>query len=120
MIVDLPYPNRLLWPNGPRGNVYEVSREKKKHREWAISMAASAGFEARQAVRLIEGPIPITITVHGKPSGPLPDSDNCVAAAKLYLDGIAYKLDINDRHFAAPQVNFASERTSRFIIELGK
>lgn len=119
MIIDLPYPAKALWPNG-RPHHMAKAREFKKHREWAIIATAAAGFEARQAVRLIGAPIPVTITVHAKPSGPLPDRDNCVAACKAYLDGAAYKLDINDRDFAAPQVIFAAERTGRFVIEIGK
>lgn len=119
MIVDLPFPHKILWPNGRTRSTNYRAAEFKKHREWAILAAAAAAYESRQAVRLIESPIPITITVSAKPSGPLPDRDNCSAAAKAYLDGIAYKLDINDSHFAAPVVNFASERTGRFIIEIG-
>lgn len=118
MIVELPYPHKSLWPNG-RAHHMAQAREVKKHREWAITATAAAGFEARQQVRLLSAPIPVTITVYGKPSGPLPDSDNCVAAAKSLIDGIAYKLDLNDRDFAAPKVVFAPERKSLFVIEIG-
>lgn len=119
MIVDLPYPHKHLWPNGPRSNHHAVSREKRKHFDWALLAASVVGAERRNEVRAMEVPIPITITVCGRQKGPLPDRDNCSAAAKIYLDAIAKKLDINDRNFAAPQVKFADERTSRFIIEVG-
>lgn len=118
MIVDLPYPAKALWPNG-RAHFMSRAREFKKHREWAITATAAAGFAARQAVRDLPTPLPITITVHPKAHGVLPDPDNVISAAKALIDGIAYKLDINDRHFDAPKVKFASERTGRFIIEVG-
>lgn len=119
MIVDLPLPHKILWPNGRTRSAYYRAAEFKKHREWAILATAAAGFASRQAARLVEPPIPVTITVYAKPSGPLPDRDNCSAAAKAYLDGIAYKLDINDRYFAAPVVHFARAREGRFVIEIG-
>jgi hypothetical protein len=61
----------------------------------------------------------VHIVVHAKPKGPLPDRDNCVAAAKAYLDGIAQRLGVNDRHFATPTVEFAAPRDGRFVIEIG-
>lgn len=119
MIVDLPYPHKLLWPNGSRGTHRAVAGQKKKHFDWALLAACEASPEQRQAIRRMQAPIPITITVCGKRAGRLPDRDNCSAAAKVYLDAIARKLDIDDRYFDAPKVRFADERTSRFIIEVG-
>lgn len=113
MIVDLPYPHKALWPNG-RPHRMAKAREVKKHRAWAWG-AAMANME----VRWSPNPIPVRIVVHGKPRGPLPDKDGVVAAAKSYLDGIADAVDVNDRHFAAPYVDFADTRTSRFIITIG-
>lgn len=114
MRLNLPYPHKLLWPNGPRGGRNAVAGEKRKHKEWALYAAKAA-----RAPIVQDGPLPIKLTVHGKPTGPLPDRDNCVAAAKVYLDSVASVLGINDRHFAAPTVEFSDERTSRFVIEVG-
>lgn len=115
MKLDLPYPHKLLWPNGPRGNVYAVSREKKKHKGWAHI----AALAQRDKLILGDGPVPVKITVHGKATGPLPDADNVSAALKAYQDGISAALGINDRNFAAPTVAYADTRTSRFIVEIG-
>jgi hypothetical protein len=71
-------------------------------------------------LRVGDGPIPIHITVKPKAKGPAPDADNCVSAAKAYLDGIASALGINDRHFAAPTVTISPERTGQFIITVGE
>ncbi len=114
--VDLPYPHKLLWPNGPRGNVHAVADQKKKHRRWGhdATMADPAWrtFVPGTAV-------PINIVVSRKAAGVYPDKDNTVAAAKAYLDGIADRLGINDRLFAAPTVEFIAPITGRFLIQIG-
>jgi len=114
--VDLPYPHGALWPNG-RAHHFGVAREKKKHRAWAhnATMAAS-GWQGWQNV---PGPIPVHLVVSRKAAGPHPDKDNTVAAAKAYLDGIADRLGINDRLFAAPTVEFIAPITGRFVIQIG-
>ena len=63
--------------------------------------------------------IPVRLVVHPKPKGPKPDRDNCVAAAKAMLDGIADALKVNDRRFEAPSVTFATPRDGRFVVEIG-
>lgn len=122
MRVDLPFPDKLLWPNGPRPrNHGHRNTIVQKHRQWAYLATLEAIQEALTGevgrfdkFALIQP----TIEVHAKPKGPLPDRDNCIAAAKSYLDGIADALAINDRNFAAPLVTFAPERDGRFVVEL--
>lgn len=114
MRLDLPYPHKDLWPNG-RAHWAAKAREVKKHRGWALLLA-----KGHRGLVLADGTLPIHITVHGKPSGPLPDRDGVVSASKSYLDGIAEAIGVNDRHFAAPTVEFAPERKSRFVIEVGQ
>lgn len=117
MIVSCPYPAKALWPNG-RPHWATKAREVKKHRGWA-RYAALEALQSQNMIWLGEGPIPVAIRVHGKPKGPLPDKDGVVGAAKSLIDGISDALGINDRHFAAPTVEFAANRTSRFVIEVG-
>ena len=112
-MVSLPYPHKALWPNG-RVHWGEKAREVKKHKRWAYDAMRAASF------CIADSPIPVHITVHPKRTGPLPDRDNCIAAAKAYLDGIADYLCVNDRHFAAPTVEFAPERTGQFCITVGE
>ena len=113
MRVHLPWPSKVLWPNGPNGNRYAKSGSRKSHRKWACAAAMAAGE------RFTEGPIAIKLTVFPKARGPLPDQDNCIAACKAYLDGIADAIGVNDKHFTAPVVEYA-HRTKHgdFLIEL--
>ena len=111
-MIDLPYPAKALWPNG-RARYHAKARATNDHRDWAYlatmeAMGRAAGFV----------PTAITIYVHAKPKGPLPDKDNCIAAAKSSLDGIADALRVNDRSFPAPLVVFSPERDGRFVVEL--
>jgi hypothetical protein len=112
-MIALPYPDKALWPNG-RAHYMAKAREAKKHKTWAYNATRAA------AVRLGDSPIPVSLVVYPKRTGPAPDADNCIAAAKSYLDGIADALGINDRHFAAPTVTISPERTGQFIFHIGE
>lgn len=114
--VDLPYPHKALWPNG-RPHHLTKAREVKKHRLWADTAALAALQKA--PIGEVSAPFRVHLIVHAKATGPLPDRDNCVAAMKAYLDGIAQRLGVNDRCFAAPTVEFSAPRDSRFVIEIG-
>lgn len=116
MIVQLPYPHKILWPNGGEGNRFVKSSEKKKHKQWAY-MATLAAMGGNKFVPDADK-IPVHLIVGSKPRGPEPDKDNCVSAMKAYQDGIAMALGVNDRLFAAPIVHF-SGRNSTFTIEVG-
>ena len=116
MIVQLPFPHPILWPNGGEGNKFAKAREKKKHKGWAYA-AALAAMGGQKYIPTGDK-IPIRLTVSSKPKGPECDRDNAVAASKIYLDGIALALGVNDRLFDAPIVHF-SGRQSNFTIEVG-
>ena len=116
MKVALPYPHKFLWPNGRTRSVQAKAREIAKHKCWARTASMAEG---RQAFAADAFPLPVKITVGGKKTGPLPDADNVVAAAKSYIDGIALWLGVNDRDFAAPTVDFGP-RTDSFEIEVGQ
>ena len=114
MIIQLPYPHKALWPNG-RAHWGAKADQTRKHRSWA-RMAAKAALPTCFAPNGER--IPIRITVSGKKTGSLPDADNCLAAAKAYLDGIADTLGVNDNLFDPQPVHF-SGRQSNFTIEVG-
>ena len=114
MRIVVGYPVKELWPNG-RPHHMAKHRATKKARTEAAWLALSADKPV-----LGDGPIPVRLTVHAKPHGPLPDRDNCSAAIKAHLDGIADALGINDRNFASPVVTFAPERSAKFVIEIGE
>lgn len=117
MRIALSWPHKLLWPNGSRGNHFSVSGAKKAAKNEASWLA----IQYRNANGLPdfgEGEVKVTLYVHAKPKGPLPDKDNCVAAVKVQLDSIAKEIGVNDRRFAAPVVVFCEPRDGRIIIEL--
>ena len=115
--IDLPYPAAPLWPNArPHWSV--KSKAAKAHREWA-RLATMEALQEGAIADLRQRPIPIRITVYPKSRGPYPDRDNCGAAAKSLLDGIADKLGVNDKAFASPVVSFADAREGRFVVEVG-
>jgi crossover junction endodeoxyribonuclease RusA len=101
-IATLPYPAKILWPNG-RGHW------AKKH-----SATTSAKIAAYAAVNgwLISNRRPVSIsalrfTLHPKPKGPVPDRDNIVAAMKAYQDGVCGALKINDATLGVPEIVIA-------------
>lgn len=120
MKIDLPWPAPLLWPNGPRPrNHGHMAAVTAKHRQWAHW----ATLDALPAYYLpgawAGGDIPVTIVVHAKAKGPLPDKDNCIAACKALLDGVADGLGVNDRLFGTPQVEFSPVRDGRIVLLVG-
>lgn len=114
MIIALPYPHKALWPNG-RSHWGAKAKQTKDHRTWAF-MATKAALPV--CFKSNGERIPVRLVVSSKGSGPLPDKDNCLAAAKAYLDGIAEALGINDSLFDPQPVHFAG-RNSQFFFEVG-
>lgn len=64
--VDLPFPHKLLWPNGSRGHVQAVSREKRKHKLWADGAALEAVQRCVDAI-VVTPLVRVHIVVHAKP-----------------------------------------------------
>lgn len=98
----LPFPDKLLWPNGRTRRYMAKHRVLKSHRGWAKIAAQAAGVK-----NLPRGhSYSIAITVHPKTKHPI-DRDNAVSSAKAYLDGIADAMGVDDRHFDTPTIAFA-------------
>jgi len=114
VILRLPYPDKLLWPNGRTRSPHAKARKVKSHKTmaWGLALQQRASFTSSETIGL-------HIIVHAKRTGPLPDKDNVVAACKSYQDGIAQALGIDDKHFATPTVEFAPTRTGEFVIRVG-
>lgn len=101
-MIELPFPAKILWPNG-RGHHMAKHRATKKHRQWAHDATLAALHGARWP-RLAR--VQWSVTVYPKTANPI-DADNAVAAMKAYQDGIADALKINDSLFDAPTIHFA-------------
>lgn len=110
--VSLPWPHKVLWPNGRTRNPRYKAAETAKHKQWAWAVATAAKLVAP------DGRIPVLLTFYPKPRGPAPDKDNCQASAKAYLDGIAKAMGVDDRLFD-PRTEIASDRGGKVVITIG-
>lgn len=116
--IDVPWPPPLCWPNGRTLNHRAKAGQVKKLRGWA-QMATWEAMNRQGKFWSDSQSIPVHIIVHAKAKGKLPDKDNCISAVKAALDGIAERIGVNDRWFAAPTVEFATPRDDRFVIIIG-
>lgn len=94
--VTLPFPTKVLWPNGRPGHWAVKSRAAKQARRtsWALALEAMGGrLPLWKAVRL-------EWTIHPKTAHQI-DDDAPPAALKAYRDGIADALGIDDANFTA-------------------
>jgi crossover junction endodeoxyribonuclease RusA len=100
--IELPFPAKILWPNG-RGHHMAKHRAFKKHRQWAhdATLAALRGQRPELGER-----IAISATFYPLTRHPI-DKDNAVSSLKAFLDGIAAALKVNDSRFEVPSIQFA-------------
>lgn len=111
-MIELPFPHKLLWPNGPRSHIRAVQGEKRKHKQWAhdATKAYLSRFDAPAV------PTRLCFTVRPKPRGPMPDRDNASAAMKAYQDGISLALGINDATLGEPRILFGDRHPHGAVI----
>jgi crossover junction endodeoxyribonuclease RusA len=115
--IELPFPAKILWPNG-RGHWAAKSRETRKHREWAFYVTVGAcGPAAREGST---ERISWSATFFPKAATRRAiDKDNAVASLKAYQDGIASALGIDDSLFDPPTIHFAEPvKNGRVVIVL--
>jgi crossover junction endodeoxyribonuclease RusA len=112
-VIELPWPHKILWPNGRTRNTSYKAAETAKHKLWAWTAAKEAKLVAP------DGRIPVLLRFHPKPKGPAPDKDNAQASAKAYLDGIAKAMGVDDRLFD-PRTEIAPERLSKVVVVIGE
>lgn len=95
MIVKMDFPPACLFPNRRNGQHWTVTNAAKDDtRERAVEAT-------KQAMRGDwdgAGTIPLSI-VFVAPDGRHRDLDNCLAAAKAQIDGMADAMGVNDRRF---------------------
>lgn len=110
MIFELPFPAKILWPNG-RGHHMAKYRETKKHREWAHkAMLAELRGGKHDGT-----PVRLRATFHPKTANKV-DEDNASASLKAYQDGIAQALGMDDSAFGQPIVHIAEPRKGGAVI----
>ena len=113
-MIVLPFPDKILWPNG-RGHHMAKHRAFQKHKTWAFN----ATKEALPACFKHNGqPIRLRYTVTPKTAHAI-DKDNAVAAMKAYQDGIALAMKVDDSAFETPEISFAKpEKPGRVEVAL--
>lgn len=101
-MIELPFPAKILWPNG-RGHWAERSRAFKAHKTWAYAACLALFAQLRLSVPC--GRIKWSVTIHPKTRHVI-DDDNARASLKAYQDGIALALGVDDKLFDAPALTF--------------
>lgn len=102
MTIELPFPAKILWPNG-RGHHMKKHRLFQDHKRWAYLAAYSVlpgCFKPTPDARFR-----LLITVHPKTRNAI-DKDNASAAMKAYQDGIAKAMKVDDSRFELPDLQF--------------
>jgi crossover junction endodeoxyribonuclease RusA len=93
--LTLPWPPSALSPNARHGHWSSLARAKKSYR-WACATTARS-----QGAKRLSKP-PHALSVHLRfvpPDRRHRDDDNCIAAMKAGLDGLADVLGVDDSRF---------------------
>jgi crossover junction endodeoxyribonuclease RusA len=111
-MIELPFPAKILWPNG-RGHHMAKHREFQKHKQWAFGATLAAKISPPV------GKVRWSATFYPKTKHGI-DDDNARSSLKAYQDGIAKALVIDDKHFEAPVLHFAEPvKNGRVVIVIG-
>lgn len=95
MIISMAFPPACLFPNRRNGSHWTKTKAAKDEaRESAVEATKRAMLTPREYV----GTIPLSI-VFVAPDGRHRDLDNCLAAAKAQIDGMADAMGVNDKRF---------------------
>ena len=92
--IKLPFPPAALFPNRASGkhwgSLYKVKQAYKEDC-WLLTLASVSDF-------MPKGDIRITL-IYVMPDKRHRDADNCLAASKAGLDGVAQALKVDDKRF---------------------
>ena len=95
MRIELDFPPAALFPNRSKGKHWGVMHKPKvEYRETSYWLTKKQAGSWKHA----GGDLHLTLTFY-MPDKRHRDADNCLAAAKAGLDGMADALGMNDRHF---------------------
>ncbi len=97
-MIELPFPAKILWPNG-RGHWAAKARAFKQHKMWAYIVTSAS------TARVGTGRIKWSVVMFPKTAHAI-DDDNARASLKAYQDGIAQALGVDDSRFDAPTLTF--------------
>lgn len=116
-MIELPFPAKILWPNGRTRSTGWKAAEFRKHKQWAF-LAAKAVLPP--CFKWSGEPVTWSATFYPKTRNAI-DDDNARASLKAYQDGLALALGINDSLFDAPTIHFAEPvKNGRVVIVIGE
>lgn len=116
MAIELPFPAKILWPNG-RAHWRDKNRAFQKHKQWAYYAMLERGVRASIVTDVR---ITWSVIVHPKTRHEI-DDDNARASLKAYQDGFAQALGVNDSRFAAPALSFGEPvKGGKIVVEFAR
>lgn len=114
-LLQLPFPAKVLWPNGRTRNHRWRNAEFQKHKDWAWKAALAV---LPPCFKHNGAPIRLSYTVYPKTRHAI-DRDNAIAAMKAYQDGIAAALKVDDSTFETPAIQFGlPEKPGKVVVEI--
>jgi crossover junction endodeoxyribonuclease RusA len=117
MKIELGFPPKELFPNRAKGThwgkLYQVRSDYRENSTWL----------AKQQIQNwtpTDGEISLKLTFV-MPDHRFRDLDNCLAASKAGLDGLADALMVNDKAFHPIEIRrqAGDKKTAKIIVELG-
>lgn len=96
-MIALPWPPKELSPNA-RPHHMQKYKASRRYKSECYILAKGKGPE-------VNGNIPLLIWFH-PPTNRFPDLDNCLAAIKAGVDGVAEAWGINDKIFRPITIDF--------------
>jgi len=116
--IELPFPAKVLWPNGRTRSHMFRHREFKKHKDWAYWAVKAILPPCFHPV--LEKRVSWSATFYPKTRNVI-DKDNAAASLKSFQDGIALALGINDTLFDNPTIHFAEpSKPAKVVILIGE
>jgi crossover junction endodeoxyribonuclease RusA len=111
LTIELSWPAKELSPNARVHHMalHRFKKAAKTEAHWATRIARPMAWGH-------DGPFGVHIIAY-PPDNRARDADNLIASLKAHLDGIAGSLEVNDRLFEAPTLQWA-EPAKRARIEI--
>ena len=106
--VELPYPHKVLWPNGRTRHLGYKATLTRDHKNWAFWAVREKCKPGSLPDNIEHVKIGIKLVLKARTTAP--DEDNTSAAMKAYLDGMAQAMGVDDKIFKPQPVEFG-ERT---------
>jgi crossover junction endodeoxyribonuclease RusA len=118
MKIELGFPPKELFPNRASGTawgkLYQIKSDYRQNSGW-LAKPQLKGWKHNGGDLFLK----ITFVMPDKRQR---DLDNCLAASKAGLDGLADVLGVNDKLFHPIQISRqqGDKKTARIIIEIGE